>query len=465
MNYQVLVLLIAYMVLILSLGYFRPESKHSKYLIRKGVHLVTGLVIFYLTFRFSRQTLLIVFIAGTVFSFLTYFVKRFNYIHVTGGASWGTLFYPVGILSSFLVLYDLPLYYFQISLLLLAISDTVANMGGYLVPGNPQFAILSEKKTPVGIIGFALSAFIISLVLLPGSGKETLLFVMLTVVCAIHFEIISHKGSDNLAIPLGTALFFFFTHGKEINALWIAAVILSMGMISIVLYRGGILTRKGTIAAHLLGVYLFGILGPDWGIPVAFFFVTSVIFTRINGWVHRKMHGAGRRNIWQVMANILVGLVFSIGFLISSQLIFIYLFISVVAAVTADTWASEIGPVFHKKCLSLSGWRIAASGVSGGISVAGTLAAFTGSFLVAMLAWTVFFQGMDFQTILILAFAGFLASFVDSALGAFVEPRMNRMAYFVKRIGSESISPNDVVNMLASLAAPLFFLLMNHFLD
>ena len=233
MNYQVLVLLVAYMVLILSLGYFRPESKHSKYLIRKGVHLVTGLVIYYLTFRFSRQTLLIVFIAGTVFSFLTYFVKRFNYIHVTGGASWGTLFYPLGILSSFLVLYDLPLYYFQISLLLLAISDTVANMGGYLVPGNPQFAILSEKKTPVGIIGFALTAFIISLALLPGSGKETLLFVMLTVVCAIHFEIISHKGSDNLAIPLGTALFFFFTHGKEINALWIAAVILSMGLISI----------------------------------------------------------------------------------------------------------------------------------------------------------------------------------------------------------------------------------------
>jgi len=181
MNYQVLVLLIAYMVLIVSLGYFRPESKHAKYFIRKSVHLVTGLVIFYLTFRFSRQTLLIVFIAGTVFSFLTYFIRKFNYIHVTGGSSWGTLFYPLGILSSFLVLYDLPLYYFQISLLFLAISDTVANLGGYLVPGNPPFAILSEKKTPVGIIGFALTAFIISLILLPGSGKDNIFYVGLMV--------------------------------------------------------------------------------------------------------------------------------------------------------------------------------------------------------------------------------------------------------------------------------------------
>jgi len=465
MNYQVLILFVAYMVLIVSLGYFRPEGKHSKYLVRKTVHLITGLVIFYLTFQVSRQTLLIVFVAGTVFSFLTYFIKRFNYIHVTGEASWGTLFYPLGILSSFLLLYTMPLYYFQISLLLLAISDTVANLGGYLVFRNPKFAILSEKKTPLGIIGFALTAFLITFALLPGTGQGTMLFVLLTVVCAIHFEVISHKGSDNLAIPLGTALFFYVTHGKEINTLWITAVILSMGLISILLYRSGILTRMGTIAAHFLGIFLFGILGPDWGIPVSFFFVTSVIFTRINGLVHRKKQGAGRRNIWQVMANILAGIVFSLCFLISAQPIFIYLFISVVAAVTADTWASEVGPIFHKKCLSLHGWRIAASGVSGGISVAGTLAAFSGSFLVAWLAWAGFFPGLDIHMVLTLALAGFLASFVDSALGAFVEPRLDKMDYFVKGTGSESITPNDVVNVLASFTAPLFFLLMYHFLN
>jgi uncharacterized protein (TIGR00297 family) len=465
MNYQVLILFLAYVVLIVSLGYFRPEGKHAKYLIRKSVHLVTGLVVFYLTFRISRQTLLIVFIAGTIFSFLTYFIRKFNYIHVTGESSWGTLFYPLGILSSFLVLYDLPLYYFQISLLFLAISDTVANLGGYLVRGNPPFAILSEKKTPVGIVGFALTALIISLILLPGTGSYPLVFMLLTVVCAIHFEIISHKGSDNLAIPFGTALFFYVTHGKDIDTLWIIAVILFMGLISILLYRAGILTRKGALAAHLLGVYLFGILGPGWGIPVAFFFVTSVIFTKINGWVNRKQQGAGRRNIWQVMANIAAGLVFSMGFLISSQPIFIYLFISVVAAVTADTWASEVGPVFHRKCFSLSGWRTAASGVSGGISYAGTLAAFAGAFLVALVAWTGLFPGMDFQMILILTLSGFLASFVDSMLGAFVEPHLDNMDYFIRGTGSESISPNDVVNVLASFTAPLFVLLLNFFLN
>ena len=235
-------------------------------------------------------------------------------------------------------------------------------------------------------------------------------------------------------------------------------MIFSMGLISFLLYRIKILTMNGTIAAYFLGIYLFGVLGVDWGIPVSFFFVSSVIFTRINGVVNRKLHVAGRRNLWQVLANILACLVFTIWFLISSQLIFIYLFISVVAAVTADTWASEIGPVFQKKCFSLSGWRMATAGVSGGISIAGTLAAFAGSFLVTLLAWIGFFPKMDFQMILILALAGFLASFIDSFLGAFLEPQLDELNYLMKRTGSESISPNDLINMLASFTAPLFYL-------
>lgn len=465
MNYQVLILFLAYMAFIVSLGYFRPEGKHSKYLIRKSVHLITGLMIFYLTVHVSRQTLLFLFIAGTVFSFITYFIKRFNYIHVTGESSWGTLFYPLGILSSFMLLYNLPLYYFQISLLFLAISDTVANFGRYLVLGNPQFTILSEKKSLLGIIGFAITAFFITLTLLPGSSTYTLLYMMLAVVCAIHFEIISHRGSDNLAIPLGAALFFYVTHGKMINTVWITAVILVMGLVSFLLYRTRILTRNGSIGVHLLGIYFFGILELDWGIPVAFFFVTSVILTRINGLVNKKRHGSGRRNIWQVMANIFAGVVFSFLFLISSQPIFVYLFISVVAAVTADTWASEIGPVFHKKCFSLSGLCTAASGVSGGISVAGTIGAFAGSFLVVTLAWVGFFPEMDFQIVFLLALAGFLASFVDSVLGAFLEPRLNKLNYFMKGTGPESISPNDMVNLLASFTAPIFFLLMENFIN
>jgi len=464
MNYQVIFLFIVYILLIVSLRYFKPKGKKLKYLIRKSVHLITGLVIYYLTSKISKQTLLILFIGGTILSFVSYFIKEFNYIHVTRKSSWGTLFYPLGILSSYILLYEMPLYYFQISLLFLTISDTVANIGGFVVKGNPQFSILSEKKSPLGILGFAITAFLISLAILPESDRAAMLYILLAVVCAIHFEIISFKGSDNLTIPLGTALFFFLTHGKSIASLWIISVILSMVPISILLHRTSVLSKYGSLSAYLLGIYLFGIPGIDWGLPVAFFFITSVVFTKINGIVNRKSKSAGNRNISQVVVNILAGLVFSILFLISSQLIFVYLFISALAAVTADTWASEIGPVFQKKCFSLSEWRTVRAGASGGISIVGTLAAFTGAILLSMVAWAGFFPQMNFQKILILALAGFLASFVDSALGAFLEPRLDKMNYFNKEGESESISANDLVNLLASFSAPLFFLLMNYFI-
>lgn len=464
MNYKIIVLFIAYMVLVVSLGYFKPDGRQSKYLIRKSVHLITGVVIFYLTFHISRQALLILFVAGTFFSFITYFIKRFNYIHVTGDSSWGTLLYPVGILTSFLLLYEKPLYYFQVTLLFLAISDTVANIGGLLLRGNPSFTILGERKTPLGVIGFAVTALFISFALLPASETLTASYMILTVICVIHFEVISIKGSDNLAIPLGTALFFFLTYEQRFNAGWISALIVAMATISILLYKTNILTRKGTIGAHLLGIYFFGILGIEWGIPVALFFITSVIFTKIHGFNKKQKQDTGQRNVWQAIANIFAAIVVSNLFLVSGQPIFKLLFISAVAAVTADTWASEIGPVFHKKCFSLSEWRTATSGVSGGISIAGSLAAFSGAFFVSMMAWVVFFQEMDMFMVLIITLSGFLASFVDSLLGAFLEPRLNKMNYFLKKEGSESVSPNDIVNLLASATAPIIYLLLNYFI-
>ncbi len=61
--------------------------------------------------------------------------------------------------------------------------------------------------------------------------------------------------------------------------------------------------------------------------------------------------------------------------------------------------------------------------------------------------------------ILILWLSGFLASMVDSLLGAFLEPALNKLTFLNKGIkkDSERISPNDVVNILGSLSAAFFF--------
>jgi len=63
--------------------------------------------------------------------------------------------------------------------------------------------------------------------------------------------------------------------------------------------------------------------------------------------------------------------------------------------------------------------------------------------------------------IAILSASAFLACFVDSLLGAFVEDKMLRWKIFKKRKTSESLTPNDLINMVGSLSAFAFYLLLS----
>jgi uncharacterized protein (TIGR00297 family) len=228
------------------------------------------------------------------------------------------------------------------------------------------------------------------------------------------------------------------------------------------LFRLRFLTRAGSLSAYLLGIYLFGILGINWAIPVIFFFTSSVIFTKIHASFNKKKSTISHpRNSWQVLANSLAAIIFSAIYLWSEQPFYLFLFMASVAAVTADTWASEIGPVFNRKCFSLATFKTGKAGISGGISVAGSLAALLGSFSVAILSYYLFFNELNYKIILIITLSGFFASFIDSILGAFAEPVLNRMKYFPDGpTTQEKLTPNDLVNILGSFSASLFFILM-----
>jgi len=431
---------------------------------RKLIHFFTGIALFLLTYVVDKNILLWIIVGGSLFAFVTYPFGQFHFLHKTAHKSYGTLFYPLGILSAYLVLYPLEFDFFRASLLLLTISDTLANLTGQ-IKKNIYFSVSREKKSMLGTIAFVLSAVFILYFLIPGAFQNLPLLVLLLVLF-LNFEIISFRGSDNLTIPLGSALVFRFAgfelHGQVIY-LTVLLFILSAGCY--LLFRFRLLTRSGSLAAYLTGVYLFGIIGINWGLPVLFFFFTSVFFTKIHNTVKGKKAASSPRNSWQVLANILPALVVSFSYLITKTELFIPLYISLIAAVTADTWASEMGPVFSKKCFSLAELRLRPAGISGGISWAGSFAALMASFSASVFSWTIFYGEWSSITILMLTFSGFLASFIDSLLGAFWEPKLLKNHLFEKGpLKNETLTPNDLVNLLGSATAPLFFLIMQRFL-
>lgn len=437
-------------------------------LFRKLIHLLTGLLILMLTYLLDRQVLLFFILVGLAFSFLTFNYKTFRTLHQTPDASLGTLFYPVGVLAALLVLYSQPIHLFRASLMVLTLADPMANLFGQIRPVNGRFMIWHDKKSIFGMLAFAITTAVILFFFLPSGSLEARWLLVLGVILAVAFELISYRGSDNLTIPFGLAVFFTLAGVHDLNPVFLSGVLLAMTAGSYLLYRWGVLTRHGSLMAWVLGVYFIGVLGHHWIQPVLFFFVTSVLFTFLHSRVMKKNRSGSRRNVWQVLANILWAVVASILFLITRNALFVFMFIALVAAVTADTWASELGPMCNRRSFSLADLRWHAAGVSGGVSVAGTLAALLGSFLVATYSYWLFFghpsadaYGISgYLMIVKLTAAGFLACFADTLFGAFLEPKLLRSRYFLKRNSAESITPNDLVNLLGSATAPLFLLIM-----
>jgi hypothetical protein len=70
----------------------------DRLIIRKLIHLSTGLMILILSFVVEKYVLLYMILAGTLFSFLTFNYKKFQILHKTTDASLGTSYYPTGIL-------------------------------------------------------------------------------------------------------------------------------------------------------------------------------------------------------------------------------------------------------------------------------------------------------------------------------------------------------------------------------
>ncbi len=428
-------------------------------LLRKMIHLFTGIAVFILSYLVEKHVLLLLITAGSLFAFFTYPFSYFNFIHQTTRKSYGTLFYPAGILSAFILLYPADIDQFRAALLVLTISDTLANFGGKIKKGNHYLQITHETKSLFGSSLYVLSAVIIYYVLLPQSLSFS--YFLLLIVVSLHLELISFRGSDNLTIPLGVALFFRATENLHHQHFYgLLMLILAFGVGSFLLFRAKVLTRWGSLLAYFLGIYLAGILGWKWVLPVILFFVTSVIFTKINSRINGKIKLSSQRNIWQVLANILPAVISSAVYLITGEEFFIFIFIALIAAVTADTWASEIGPVFNKKCFSLHDFRFHKAGISGGISLAGTLAAIVAAFLISAASWYIFFDTFDMKKVLLIALSGLLASFVDSFLGAYLEPGLLRKKIFTSSLSQEKITPNDIVNIAASLSAPLFLLMI-----
>jgi len=191
--------------------------------------------------------------------------------------------------------------------------------------------------------------------------------------------------------------------------------------ISLLAYFAGSLSRSGAAAAALLGTLVFGLGGLAWAVLLVAFFVSSSALSRLFG---RRKAGlsaifskGGQRDAGQVLANGgVAGLFVLLHALFPLESWPWAAFAGSLAAVNADTWATELGVLSRTPPRLITTGQAVQRGTSGAISGAGTLAAFGGALLIGALAALLGTGGPGLAAGV--ALAGLAGSLVDSALGA-----------------------------------------------
>ncbi|HKZ68694.1 MAG TPA: DUF92 domain-containing protein, partial [Anaerolineales bacterium] len=142
-----------------------------------------------------------------------------------------------------------------------------------------------------------------------------------------------------------------------------------------------------------------------------------------------KFSKSSQRDMAQALANGGAAALCIIGYTLTHQPAWWAAFAASLAAANADTWATELGVLSRTPPRLITNGKIVEVGTSGGVSLLGTQAAFSGSLLVAIIAYL---AALFDPTLSVLrpsaspllttvAFAGLLGSLFDSLLGAAVQ--------------------------------------------
>ncbi len=197
-------------------------------------------------------------------------------------------------------------------------------------------------------------------------------------------------------------------------------------LIAVAAYRTRSLSRSGAWAALVEGTVIFGVGGWRWAVLLLAFFISSSgltrLFARRKAALNEKFDKGGQRDLGQVLANGGIASLFAgLSFFFPQSAWPWLAFAASLAAVNADTWATELGVLNPSMPRLITTWKPVERGTSGGVSLYGSLAALGGAAFVALLAGLVRPSGSFLFVTAVAVLGGVLGSFFDSLLGATVQ--------------------------------------------
>ncbi|MFC4102767.1 DUF92 domain-containing protein [Paenibacillus xanthanilyticus] len=253
------------------------------------------------------------------------------------------------------------------------------------------------------------------------------------------------------------------------------AIVAGSGLAAAAAWRARALSASGAWSAFAMGAGFMAFGSPVWIGTLLVFFISSSFWSK---WKkrHRQKQAAeanyaksGRRDAGQVWANGGLGLAICAANAIWPAEGWLYAFAGVMAAVNADTWATEIGALSRSAPRSLLSGKVVKAGTSGGVTLLGSAAAAGGALLIGV-SMTVLPGGTGYPVMVLIAAAaigGLFGAFADSFLGATVQAmyacpacgaeteRTTHCGIPTRKTRGFGFMTNDAVNMVSSAFAGL----------
>lgn len=241
------------------------------------------------------------------------------------------------------------------------------------------------------------------------------------------------------------------------------------GFIVFIARRKHALSSSGAALAVIMGT-ICAAAGWGWAMLLITFFISANILSTYRhalrtGRIADLVEKGNERDAWQVVAN---GGVFSLIALVSlvhSSPVWVTIGAGAIAAMTSDTWSTEIGTVVGASPRLITNGRIVETGTSGGITLAGSLAALAGCVAIAIVALAV---GWGERAAIAAILGGITGSIVDSLAGATIQRKhwCSRCEKMTERLvhscgtitrphGGVRWIGNDAVNAIASIAGAI----------
>ncbi len=246
----------------------------------------------------------------------------------------------------------------------------------------------------------------------------------LTAALVESIDVSSDKRAT-MVLAVATVYLVFDIYKFNVNSFDLAIAFLIAFLLSMAAMKSGIADESGLMSATLVGTLVIVFTRIEFFLLLVTFYLVGSVSTKYK-YDYKMEQGVaepagGARGYANVFGNSLAPLFFAMTYGVYGHDIFLLGFVASVAAALGDTMASEIGKASDKVYLITNLSKVS-SGISGGISVKGEIAALLGAAIIAIASFPLNIL-VSWQYILVAIVAGFLAIHVDSILGATVEEK------------------------------------------